>query len=301
MLAAALALALPSCAQTTQRFHGSFVAGTFTGTGGNELSLALLREGIVGGRGPVLTGTAEYRFDASPGRETVITTEEGEVVEIWEDDSLTGESFLITTREKRSVPRDMDFQRARGILDVRWTLAEPGGTVLRSGRNVFSASRAEGGYADRRGRAGSASAAASSEAPSLPHGELEQLMLEDLARKAASDLALLAGPRFTEMDLAPANDPDGRRARMLAASGDWEGAARIWEELLTLNPSYGPALYNLGLYREITGDLPDAWRCFRLAFQSRQLPQYRNALSRVSGVLRRNGELPRPDQGGLLR
>jgi tetratricopeptide (TPR) repeat protein len=246
----------------------------------------------------VLSGTAEYRFDSSPGRETVITTEEGEERVYWEDDPLTGVSWLVTARVASERPRDFDFRRARGILDVRWTLVSPGGEALRTGRDVFAASRAAGGYADLRGKAGSAQAAAASAGAPPPGEDLRQALLEDLAAQAASELALLAGPRFTEADLAPAPDPDGRRARALAAAGDWDAAAAIWQDLLTRNPAYGPALYNLGLYREITGDLPEAWRCFRLAFQSRQLPQYRAALSRVSGVLRRTGQLPRPDGDG---
>jgi hypothetical protein len=302
-LAAAFTLALaflPSCAQNVQRLRGDFVVGEFTGTGGSELALALLPEGVAGSGSPVLSGTAEFRFDSSPGRETVLTTEEGEEREYWEDDPLTGESFLVTARIRNSVPRDLDFERARGVLDVRWTLASQDGGVMRTGRNVFSVSRAAGGYADRRGTTGSATAAASAEDRRLSHDELAQAVLKDLAGKAAADLALLAGPRFTETDLAPSDEAEGRRARTLAAAGDWEGAARIWQDLLILNPTYGPALYNLGLYRELSGDLPGAWSYFRLAFQSRQLPQYRAALSRVSGVLRRAGELPRPE-GGIIR
>jgi hypothetical protein len=296
-LLAAASLALASCAaQQTGRIRGDFSAGAFTGSAGPELVRALEKVGLSGGgEGNVLTGSAEFRYSSSPGRETVVVTERGEERVYWEDDPLTGQAWLVTARVGDRVPRDFDFSRQRGILEVDWSLLSPSGRVLRSGRDVFSASVASGGYADRsaRGTGGSP--------PAAPDGQagLKEAsggaLLEELAALAASQLAVLAGPRILEGDLAPVPDPDGRSARSLAASGDWEAAARIWEGLLSRNPSYDPALYNLGLYHEILGDLPGAWRYFRLAFRSRQLPLYREALSRASEILRRTGNLPRPD------
>jgi hypothetical protein len=262
--------------------------GEFTGSAGPALTRAAARLAAPGAPGSaVLTGAAEYRFDGSPGRETVIIREDGEERTYWEEDPLTGETWLVTARVPSPVPRDIGFKRARGTLTVDWALRDGSGEALRSGRDVFSVSRAVGGYVDR---------VASADSPAPPDDErLRAEILDELAEMAAADLTLLAGPRFTEGDLAPVPDQEGRRARALAVSGDWEGAADIWRGLLSLNPAYDPALYNLGLYNEIRGDIPEAWRHFRLAFQRRQLPLYRAALTRASRLLRRTGSLPRPE------
>jgi tetratricopeptide (TPR) repeat protein len=288
-------MTLASCAPSGQRIRGAFSVGTFTGSAGPELARALQRHATIRPeRGPFLSGTAEYRFESSAASETVLTTEEGDERVYWEDDPLTGESWLVKAWVRNPVPKDYGFRRARGVLTVDWQVASASVGTLRSGRDVFSLVRAAGGYADRDGRP-----PADPDAPTPDDRELHDAVLDELAARAAVHLTLLAGQRLTENDLAYIPDQDGRRARALAAAGHWDAAALIWEELLGRNPNYGPALYNLGLHGELDGDLPRAWRYFRLAFRSQQLPEYREALSRVSEVLRRMGRLPRPD-GSLM-
>ncbi|MDR2367558.1 MAG: tetratricopeptide repeat protein [Deltaproteobacteria bacterium] len=83
-----------------------------------------------------------------------------------------------------------------------------------------------------------------------------------------------------------------RRASSLAGTGDWDGAAAVWLEILGLNPEHGPSLYNLGLYHERRGDLDKAFAYYRLAFLSSQIRPYRLALTRISDTLEKLGRLP---------
>jgi tetratricopeptide (TPR) repeat protein len=122
-------------------------------------------------------------------------------------------------------------------------------------------------------------------------------LLSELVKLAAQDLVELTGPNFTENFLAPGDDPRSRKARSFVTQGEWNQAATIWEELLTLNPEYDTALFNLGIYHEGRGELEAALEYFRKAFRSNQNFRNRWAVSRVTDVLRHQGNLPKSSGG----
>jgi tetratricopeptide (TPR) repeat protein len=285
-----------------RKIVGDFSPGAFEGTGAEALTAelrllkpALLRKDSL----PVLSGEADFEFRIEDGKETVITLEEGGEALHWREDPLTGTVWTVKARVKKEVPRAFDFKSATGTLRVAWVLSDPeSGRALENGTLTLADTRGLGGYL---GETGSPGRRAQPGSPKPPDGtEIRETLLLDLANAAALTLADILGPRFGERDLALGKDPRSRTAKVLVAKGDWDGAARIWNELATLNPGYHPALYNLGLHFERRGDLVSAWRCFRSAFVVDQNARYRESLSRVATVLMRQNRLPKPDAGFLF-
>jgi tetratricopeptide (TPR) repeat protein len=286
-LFALLPLALAACgAQTLHSVRARALLGEFTGEAGQALKGELQSRRTFGGRdgsAPLLSVDTSFQLDFHSEKETVVTEEAAGNELVWEEDRLTGQVYL--TREANgSAAEDYDFERAEGALTAKWRLTDPGsGSVLSDGVLVYTGERSFGNYISNRGR------------PSSRPGpeQVRRDILQELVREAASGLIETTGPQFTSGDLAPAADSLSQKARSLVAGGDWEGASLLWGELLSQNPSYVPALYNLGLYKEKTGELSLAWEYYRHAFLVDQSPMCRQALTRVTDVLRRQNQLPR--------
>jgi tetratricopeptide (TPR) repeat protein len=237
-----------------------------------------------GPQAPRLSGSAEFRLSLESESETVLSEERGGGELRWEEDRLTGQVYQVMADERKEVTEDYDFQRAEGTLEVEWRLTDPeSGRVINQGALSYRGERSHGGYLNRNGRG-----------PRDWDPERAARQLEaELARQAAAELIEMSGPLFTSSDLSSASDPLSQRASQLVARGDWEGASALWDELLTLNPGYAPALYNLGLYREKQGELTLAWERYRQAFLANQGPMYRAALTRLTEVLRHQNQLPK--------
>ncbi|MDR2339159.1 MAG: HrpB1 family type III secretion system apparatus protein, partial [Deltaproteobacteria bacterium] len=232
---------------------------------------------------PLLTGDASFVLNVEGDNETVVSEEKVREMLLWEEDKLTGQVYQVMAQETKEVASDYPFQRTEGTLTVDWRLSDPeSGGLLGQGTLSYRGERAHGGYLANRGGNGKA----------LDPQAVGKDLLNELAGKAAAELIEMSGPLFTLSDLAPATDPMGQEAGKLVAKGDWQGAARLWSELLTQNPGYAPALYNLGLFNEQQGDLVLAWEHYRRAFLVDQGPRYRAALTRVTDVLRHQNQLP---------
>jgi tetratricopeptide (TPR) repeat protein len=294
ILALFLTFSLVACSnKVTKRVIADFSIGTFSGTGGESLNRELRNlksHTLRKNQYPVLSGVADFKIKVSDAKETVITTEDGAENLYWHKDPLTGETWMIKARVKKEVPKDFDFVNLSGELTVSWTLKDPkSGKTLQQGTDTIHHSKSLGGYLKNQ--------------KLLKEDyltEAEENLLEALTRSAALSLVETLGPGFTDYDLARANDPFSTNAKTLVFYDHWDEASVIWKELLTLNPSYHPALFNLGLYYEQQGDLISAWTYFRQAFIQNQSIQYRDALTRLTSVLRQKGLLPRRSSDSIF-
>ena len=283
-----LALLASGCAYAaSDSVRSRLLLGEFTGDAGPMLRRELeTRRPFLGSdkTAPRLSAGAFFQLSFTDDQESVAMEEKGREKTFWEEDKLTGEVYLVRADEPREVSSDYDFQRALGTLTVLWRLTDPeNGGIASEGELVFRGERSCGSYLDQRGRPGK---------PFTAEAVSRDISAE-LVKQAAAGLIEMSGPLFTSGDLASAPDPLSQEARLLASRGDWEGASLLWEKLLTQNPSYVPALYNLGLFKEKTGELTAAWEYYRRAFLADQSPMYRAALTRVTSVLRHQNRLPR--------
>ncbi|MDR2405813.1 MAG: hypothetical protein LBE27_05525 [Deltaproteobacteria bacterium] len=282
----------------------SFLNGCGHATNGNVRARILLGEfsGEVGPRlykelethrpfhngdknAPRLSGVAEFQLSLRPDKETVVSEEKGgEEKLLWEEDKLTGQVYLVQTDGTREVASNYDFQRASGTLSVKWRLTDPkNGVVQDEGTLTYEGERSYGNYINNRGRG----------KKSWNIDKVRADLISELVRQAADELIEMSGPLFTAMDLDSATDDLSQKARTLVSKGDWEGASLIWNDLLIQNPNFVPALYNLGLFNEKQGALISAWEYYRQAFLVDQSPKYRQALTRITAVLRHQNQLPK--------
>jgi tetratricopeptide (TPR) repeat protein len=235
--------------------------------------------------GPKLSGIAEFELNLSSDTETVLSEEKsGEEKVHWEEDKLTGQRYQVTTNGTREVASNYDFQRASGTLTVKWWLIDPkNGNILDDGILTYSGERSHGNYINNRDRV----------KRTWNIDNVRNDIITELVKQAADALIEMSGPLFTSNDLDTAMDDLSQRAKSMVYKGDWEGASILWSELLKQNPNFVPALYNLGLYKEKEGDLVSAWEYYRQAFLVDQSPKYRQALTRLTAVLRHQNQLPK--------
>ncbi|MDR2351730.1 MAG: tetratricopeptide repeat protein [Deltaproteobacteria bacterium] len=258
--------------------------GEFSGAAGEELTESLNRHRLSGlsDQAPVLSGKTRFNLELENNSETVITVQEGREKVFYERDRLTGEVWLVKAPDELKTSQKFQYQRVIGTLTVVWTLTDPlKHSLVKSGTFTLSSSRVKDAYVSQ--FSGS----------NFTNARLEDLIKRSLIEEAAEDLIVIIGPYFTAFDLASGHDPLSVKAHNLVTMGNWRGAQNVWQELLTLNPRYAPALYNLGLYYESQGLLNEALIQYREAFLTNQDPKFRNSLTRVTEVLRRLGKLPR--------
>jgi tetratricopeptide (TPR) repeat protein len=250
---------------------------------------------------PVLSGTAVFTTTSESGKEKVITYKEGNENLYWRKDPLTNQVWTVKAKVKREVPKDYDLTLVSGSLKVDWELrAKEGGEPLSRGSDEYFLSKSLGGYQEDLNKSPKREGdlllkTGETQEDSLPLAALSEELLNSLSQMAADKLLITLRPKG--LKLAHAHDSRSLRAERMAREGLWEEAALVWRELLSENPYYHPALYNLGLFYEREGELDSAWSCFRSAFLSSQETLYRNALARLSLILWRTGYPPRVREG----
>ncbi|MDR1111621.1 MAG: tetratricopeptide repeat protein [Deltaproteobacteria bacterium] len=272
---AILAILAPGCAVPPRKaLPGNVVLGEFSGPGAQDIRDRLPLPGPGAGDALELSVRSSFDQKASDGRERV-----------GRSDRATPWPEGLPGRE-RGEPDDQGWETSEyplalveASLRADWALTEPGsGAVVASGTAASTLRRSYGGFLASQGL-------------TLEEPPGQEELIRILAGSLADQLAQALGPSYSAGDLAPAGDAASRQAASLAARGDWEGAARLWTELIGQNPGYAPALFNLGLFHERRGDLDKAWAFYRLAFLGDQNWTFRLALTRLTNVL---GELGRP-------
>jgi hypothetical protein len=311
-------LFLSACSAESSRLSSlarlGFSLGDFGGSGGAALEEKLSQIPPQRGKGaiPVLSGTALFTTDKKSGEERVVTSEEGNEYLFWEKDPLTDQVWTVKARVKREVPKNFDFAKVTGTLKVDWELRDPESkALLDQGSDLYYLTRSLGGYLEELKRPEAKASNKPSGTNKIPkyletpeetpddptYQAIRAKLLDELSRMAADKLSLTLRPE--SLRLARAFDHLSLNAERLAFKGLWEEAAQIWKALLEENPSYHPALYNLGLYHERMGELPEAWSLIRSAFLSSQEILYRDALARLSVLLKQSGSRPRSRAGFL--
>ena len=258
--------------------------GEISGPGQDQLSRALKKRTRKGSTDLILSGQVQLQQGSRLGREQVpLPKPSGEPYDDYLPDPFTGRVWRQEVQPTVTTLDSFDFERYLGIMTLDWTLAASGsGQVVDQGRVVLDINRTRGGYLAQEGMVPGMSSGGGSDK------QFEARLADDLVRLLALDL----GREATASELESGKDEWSRRARSLAASGDWDGAKKEWETLLGMNPKYGPALYNLGIYYERGRNPEKALDYYRSAFISDGSVLHRTALTRLTETLRRAGRLP---------
>lgn len=274
---------LVGCARLPSKFLPSQVAlGEFTGPGSEALISELSRLAPTAESGGhearlVLSGATNFKFQTQQVQEKVTISNRYDSA--WPK-GLPGWD-QVPEKKERYNSKEYPLTLTQASFSVDWTISDPRNQVqVSSGSTMVETKQSHGGYLEKMGLE--------------PTDSLDRdQTLKSLAQSLADQVMSLIGPAYSSQNLASGKDSLSRKAASLAADGDWAGASSLWLEILGLNPEYGPALFNLGLYHERLGDLDKAWAFYRLAFLSVQSQAYRLALTRTADALENLGRPPR--------
>lgn len=265
--------------------------GEIDGPGREQLRRILIKRTTKGPTEFVLSGVVSLEQSSRKEKERVpLEKPSGPPYDDYLPDPFTKRVWRQKVTPATSSLDSFDLERYLGFMTLDWTVSKAGsGELLDQGRVVLDINRTRGGYLAVEGMVPKMSSKSAD-------NEFENRLANDLIRLLALDLGRAAGVS----ELERGDDKWSRSARSLASSGDWEGARKEWEKLLEMNPKYGPALYNLGVYWERNRKPEEALRYYRSAFVSDASERHRRALTRLTETLRRAGRLPdRMSQSGL--
>lgn len=250
--------------------------GQISGPGAEAVSKALAGRSSGRGHASVLSG--QVSLNSKQGRETESVPEKkpvGQPYQSYQPDPFTKKLWKVDKYDEATMVSDYNLERLSGLLTFDWRLSPSG----QSGRVVLDVDRTRGGFLAAKGVAPAMGASRSDMI------ELDNYLAEELVRL----LVLELGRDLGVSDLESASDAWSRKARSHVAAGNWEEARKLWLEILEMNPDYGPAHYNLGLYWEKKRNPEEAWRSYRAAFLSEASPLHRRALSRLTESLAKSG------------
>lgn len=286
LLVCASAAGLAGCAggsAGTHRLPTGVAVGDISGPGHEQLGRALKKRGGGGQAQMILSGRVSLSRQLTDERETVpLEVPAGPPYSAYEPDPFTSRVWQVERTPMATELTDFDLQRLTGDMIFDWRLDSKTGGLVDSGRVVLDIDRTKGGFLATQGLTPPLNGSRSK------GSELEKRLADELVRLLTLDLGRFPGASA----LASGDDPLSSKAKRLAASGDWDGARKLWLELLSQNPRYAPALYNLGLYWERQKDPEEAWRYYRAAFLSDGNQHHRQALTRLTETLKRAGRLP---------
>ena len=282
----AAASGLAGCASSSVRAYklpAGVAVGDISGPGHEQLSRALKKRG--GGSGQMtLSGQVSLSRQSAGEYETVPQeVSAGKPYTAYKPDPFTGRVWQVKETPTAIELDSYDFQRITGDMVFDWRLTSKAGSLVDSGRVVMNIDRTRGGYLATKGLTPPLTG---SRAKS---DDIENRLADELVRLLALDLGRYPG----SSELEVGDDSLSRKAKRLAASGDWDEARKLWRDLLSQNRQYAPALYNMGLYWERRKDPEEAWRYYRAAFISDGSDRHRQALTRLTETLSRAGRLPK--------
>lgn len=258
--------------------------GEISGPGHEQLSRALKKRVSQGPTDLILSGRVQLRQNSQKERELVpLPKDSGEPYDDYLPDPFTGRIWRQEVQPTVTTLDAFDLERYLGLMTLKWSLSVAGGSeVVEAGQVVLDINRTRGGYLAQEGMVPDLSSAQGTDQ------KFESRLADDLVRLLALNLG--RGAKVSELETG--KDKWSRRAKSLAGSGDWDGAKKEWETLLEMNPKYGPALYNLGIYWERARNPEEALRYYRSAFVNDASVRHREALTRLTETLSRAGRLP---------
>ncbi|MDR2141805.1 MAG: HrpB1 family type III secretion system apparatus protein [Deltaproteobacteria bacterium] len=238
--------------------------GEFSGPGGEALTTELKRRESpkpLSGRTLILSGQTQFTHQTTKSQETVLTVTK-----------KTGDQT--STQTIPLIVADAKFGASWSLVPVGSNQAQKTGQTEEVWRRSYGGYLAQEGVADA--------------TPEEPEKVRDNLLAKSLAALIVAEL----GPDHTPYNLAKAYDQQSVEAAQLVSQGHWDEAAKIWREILEDNPNYAPALYNLALYHERSGQLGEAWKYYRLAYRSYDDLARREALTRTTDIMFRLGRPP---------
>jgi tetratricopeptide (TPR) repeat protein len=276
----AAALAFGGCTVSHPRLLPKEVTvGPVTGPAGALLADTLRARTSqlpMGGEDLIFEAQTEFSYRLDSGREKVLVEPRTEITR----------PSPANDPQSSYQAQDYDLMMVLAELKVNWLLKDHFGQTVRTGTTVDTLKRNAGGYLAALGAASKA----------VPD---EKATLKTMTQALANQLILELGPVIPASAIIQADDEFSRKAYNLASSGNWAEAAQLWQELLVLNPKYSTAHYNLGLYHERRGELELAWSRYRQAFLNQSTPINREALTRITDSLERQGRSPKPGGDGF--
>lgn len=276
------ALTCPPLAEADRiSFPPGLVVGTITGPSGEQLTRALRKYESGGPPRATLGGKLGWSQSVVTERETVpVDQPSGQAYELYKPDPFTAKLWLTEETPTKSGLESYELQRFTGSVVFDWQLE--GVEKEQKGQATIEVDQIYGGYLAKKGLALSLSQARAGK------DELKKRLVKELVLLLLLDL----GRHPAAGEIENGSDPLSHQARKLAVSGNWEGARKLWLELLNQNPSYGPPLFNLGLYYELHQQPREAWRYYRAAFSSKATDKRRATLARLTKTLSQAKRLP---------
>ena len=284
LLAAMLLASSPAAAGNDLRLPEGLSIGQISGPGHEQLEKALAKHTKKGAAAGLLSGRISLSSQTRAEKETVpLEKNSGKPYYEFKPDPFTGRMWKEKQQPTQTVLKNYDLERYNGLMTFDWQLHAADGALLKEGSLTLDLERSRGGYL-----------AAEGLASSLRGGgeKAERRFDARLAEETVRLLTLDLGRHVSASELESAGDSWSRKAKSLAKKGDWNGAKDLWLELLTQNPNYGPALYNMGVYWEHENNPQSALEYYRKAFASDGSIFHRRTLNRLTETLLKAKRLP---------
>lgn len=274
------------CGGSVYKLPSGIKVGNISGPGAEIVTRALTNRVQSGITNSILSGQVSLSRQVDTENEIVpLKVAVGRPYFSYQPDPFTRRLWIEPITPITTQLTSFKFERLTGIIIFNWRLISPDEQDIDKGQIILDINRIKGGFLAKAGAA-----------PPLNDPRVFGPAFENrLADELVSCLALNLSRTPSASELESGRDKLSREAKILALAGDWEGAKKIWFELLSQNPQYAVANYNLGLYWERQKNPEEAWRSYRMAFINKSNVSHRAALSRLTEALARAGRLPKRD------
>ncbi|MGL4208127.1 MAG: tetratricopeptide repeat protein [Candidatus Adiutrix sp.] len=256
--------------------------GQITGQGHQAFSRALGPKNTPKSPTRFLNGHLTIVQSHENQQQTVIVTKAyGPPETVYKPDPFTKRLWKVTQKPTEIQSENHELVRFTGQIIFDWFISDKLTAAPREeGQLSLDLELSYGGFL-----------ATQNQSPPLKSPEI---LAKNMELQLATHMAHLVGLTFSTPTgahaLETASNPPMAQAHALAAAGSWDQAKDIWLEILGQNPTYSPALYNLGVYWEKKESLPQAWDYYRQAFISDGSEHHRQTLGRLAEIMASSGQ-----------
>ncbi|KXS55996.1 MAG: hypothetical protein AMR96_05105 [Candidatus Adiutrix intracellularis] len=229
------------CGGYVYKLPSGIKVGSISGSGTEIVTRALTSRVQGGITNSILSGQISLNRQVDSENEIVpLKVAASQSYFSYQPDPFTRRLWIESTTPSTTQLTSFKFERLTGNIIFNWRLISPDEQDINKGQIILDINCTKGGFL-----------AAAGAAPPLNDSRVFGAVLENrLADELVSYLALNLGRTPSALELESGRDKLSRKAKILASAGDWEGAKKLWLELLIQNPKYAVANYNLGLYWE---------------------------------------------------
>jgi curli biogenesis system outer membrane secretion channel CsgG len=189
----------------------------------------------------------------------------GKYETVMEKNVFTGKKHKVRREIMRTVWVDQQYRIRRGSVAVNFRVVD-----VETGKLLAAHTDSKSYTGDKVVDGGSGTL--------KPEGEI----LNELSESVARDFAELIAPHsVSERRVLESGSGKNQEGRKYALAGLWPEAASAWEEAMKAAPGDPSAIYNLGIAREVQGDLDEAEGLFKKAAALKSKKLYIDAISRI--------------------